>query len=205
MNSWICLAEISDLDVVLFASLILLVFLGFIAFFVFSAWVTRHQTGVSPFSGLPLRRGDDLPYEGAKKVLQFLYDRHEYDNRIFDIKRAAVCRETGRVFPNCISWFNTVSVDWSYPPKRFPGNYVSWGSLTYEQQEAIRKIHDSLEGFQTEQSSANSAPSQIEPEFAFLKPGPLYVDVDTKVLLGWQEVPDSDFEVLIVQKPRKKF
>ena len=34
------------------------------------------------------------------------------------------------------------------------------------------------------------------------RPGPLYVDIETKVLLGWKVVPGTDLEVLIVQKPK---
>jgi hypothetical protein len=30
------------------------------------------------------------------------------------------------------------------------------------------------------------------------------VDLETKVLLGWKEVPDTHLEVLIVQKPLSK-
>lgn len=153
---------------------------------------------------MPLRNASDLPYESARKILQFLYDKHEYDNRIFDIKKAAFCRETGRIFPNSVTWLNTINVDWTFLKKRYPGNYVSWGSLTASQQEAIKNAHKSIEAYQTLHSSSKTAPSEIEAEYAFAKPGPLYVDIETKTLLGWQCVPDSQFEVLILQKPKKK-
>ncbi|HEV8052714.1 MAG TPA: hypothetical protein VGP47_09475, partial [Parachlamydiaceae bacterium] len=80
--------------------------------------------------------------------------------------------------------------------------YVSWGSLTAEQQGIIRNGHDSLEGFQTDFSSPNPLPRAVEAKYALSKPGPLYVDINTKVLLGWKCVPDTDLEVLIVQKPK---
>jgi hypothetical protein len=89
--------------------------------------------------------------------------------------------------------------------KRYPGNYVSWGSLTSEQQKVIMESHHLFEGYQNEFSCPIPSPRLIEPEYSFTKPGPLYVDVDTKVLLGWKCVPDTEFEVLIVTKPRGIF
>ena len=83
------------------------------------------------------------------------------------------------------------------------GNYVSWGSLTKESQDAIRDAHASLDGFQTSESSPTPSPRAIEPEYVYTKPGPLYVDLETKVLLGWKVVPGTELEVLIVQKPIK--
>jgi hypothetical protein len=94
-------------------------------------------------------------------------------------------------------------VDWTFLQKRYPGHWVSWGSLSKEQQEAIRDVHESLGKFQTQESSPTPAPRAVEPEYAYTKPGPLYVDLETKILLGWQVVPGTDFEVLIVQKPIK--
>jgi hypothetical protein len=137
-----------------------------------------------------------------EKVLRYLYRYKQYDNRLFDLSKASFCRETGRIFQDSITWYDTISVDWGFLQKRYPGNYVSWGSLTLEQQSDIRDRHDALDGFQTERSSRRSSPRDVEPEFAFTKPGPLYVDVNTGILLGWKEVPGTDLEVLIVQKPK---
>lgn len=195
-------ALISNSDVALFASLILLVFLLLMGVFVFGIWMSRRHTTLSIYSGLPLRRGSELSFSSTEKVLRFLFTRHQYDNRIFDLKRAAVCRETGRIFPNAVTWFDTIKVDWTFLQKRYPGKYVSWGSLTQEQQEIIRAAHDDdLKGYQTAFSSPNPSPKKIEPQYALAKPGPLYVDIETNVLLGWQCVPDTELEVLIVQKP----
>ena len=66
---------------------------------------------------------------------------HEYDNSIFDFGKAAFCRETGRIFPNVVTWYGTIKVDWTFLNKRYPGNYVSWGSLSEYQQEMIRSAH----------------------------------------------------------------
>ncbi len=192
-------------DVAFFSFLVLLSFLVLVATFFFGYWISRRRTCPSPYSSLPLRRGSDLPYSSMEKILRYLYTLHQYDNRMFDLNQAAYCRETGRVFPKAVGLFGTIHVDWNFLQKRYPGQYVSWGSLTEQQQEAIRDAHYSLEGFQTDFSSGQASPRMIEPEFAFAKPGPLYVDLTTYVVLGWKCVPNTEFEVLIAQKPRKIF
>lgn len=201
--SRIFVAVVRDSDVILFSIIILAVFILIVIAFYFGAKARRKAVSRSPYTGVPLRRASDLPYDSARAVLQFLYDRHEYDNRLIDLKRAAVCRETGRIFPNCVTWLDTIHVDWDFLQKRFPGNWVSWGSLVDVQKVAITDAHESLEGFQTAVSCSNPSPKLIEQKYVFVKPGPLYVDMDTKILMGWQCVTDTDFEVLIVQRPKK--
>lgn len=177
---------------------------GALAFFCWFNWRLSHRTvDNSPYTGLPLRRGADLGFYQAEQVYKYLFDLKQYDNRMFDLKKAAFCRDTGRIFPDAINWLDCIRVDWNFLQKRFKGHFVSWGSLTFAQQEAIRAMHDSLEGFETIFSSSQPQPKMVEPEFAFRKPGPLYVDVNTNVLVGWKEVPGTELEVLIVQRPVK--
>lgn len=192
-------------DVAFFSFAILFVFLLLMATFLFGYWVSKRQVTLSPYSKRPLRRGSDLSYSGIEKILRYLYHLHEFHNRMFDLNRAAYCRETGRVFPNALTWYGTLNVDWGFLQKRYPGNWVSWGSLTEDQKEAVLRAHHRLEGYQMDHSSQQPSPRQVEPEYAFAKPGPLYVDMETKILLGWKCIPDSDYEVLIVTKPRGKF
>lgn len=192
-------------DVVWFSFAILFVFTLLIAVFFYGLWVQKHQVCLSPYTKTPLRLGSTIPYQTAEKVLRYLFYMHQYDNRMFDVRKAAFCRETGRLFPNAVSYFDTIFVNWSFLEKRFPGSYVSWGSLSPTQKEMIRSNHYSLEGYQTEYSSLNPSPRGVEAAFAYAKPGPLYVDLETKVLLGWKLVPDTDLEVLIVQKPKELF
>lgn len=194
-------ATVTSYQVGMFALIILLVFAGLIVWFIANILLSKKGNPQSPYTGKPLRRGSDIPYTVAMKVLRFLYDMFEYDNRIFNIRRAAVCRETGRIFPNAVTWYGLIDVDWSFLQKRYPGKYVSWGSLSSEQQEIIAAAHDSLEGYQTAFSSPTPTPKGVEKKYAYIKPGPLYVDIETKVLLGWKCVPDTDMEVLVVQKP----
>lgn len=167
--------------------------------------ILNRPPSVSPYTKMPLRRASDLSYDTKERVLRYLFDLHQYDNPMFDFEKASLCRETGRLFPNTVTWYGTIVVDWTFINKRYPGNYVSWGSLSDYQKEIVNAAHYSLDGFQTQYSSTHSAPSQIEPFYATSVPGPLYVDLDTKVLLGWKSVPMTDLEVLIVQKPKGLF
>jgi len=197
------LAVVSSTQVALFGLLIILIFLVIFALCIFGVWLNkkRNQGCPSPYSRLPLRRASELSYSSKEKILRYLYNMHQYDNRIFEFRWSALCRETGRVFTNAITWYDTIKVDWTFLQKRLPGQYVSWGSLTGEQQDIVRNAHDNLDAFQTEFSSPIPQPSVIEAKYAFTKPGPLYVDIQTNILLGWQIVPDTELEVLIVQKP----
>jgi len=196
------MAETGSGWVILFSLSILLAFAVLCLFFWLGWWMSQREQGVSPYTGIPLRRASELSYYSAERVLHYLNDFKKYDNRIFKLSKAAFCRETGRIFQDSINWLDYIYVDWTFLRKRYKGDYVSWGSLTESQQDAVRRSHESLEGFQTERSSPTPSPRNIEPEFAYTKPGPLYVDVQTDTLLGWKIVPGTDLEVLIVQKPK---
>jgi len=169
----------------------------------YSIKFSEQSRGRSPYTGMPLRRAKELSYYSMERIILFLNSFGEYDNRPFYFRKSAFCRDTGRIFPKCITWLDTIKLDWTFLQKRYPGTWVSWGSLNDVQQQAIREAHFSLEGFQTSQSSPSPAPRAIEPEYVYTIPGPLYVDLQTKTLLGWKMVPDTEFEVLIVQKPKR--
>lgn len=190
-------------SVLMFSALIMLSF-AFLALLFWIGWrITQRSQAISPYTGVPLRRTTEISYYSAERVLRYLYDLHQYDNRIFKLRKAAFCRETGRIFQDCVTIFDTIRIDWSFLQKRFRGNWVSWGSLNEYQQKEIREAHESLDKFQTFESSPIPSPRGIEPQYAYSKPGPLYVDLDSKCLLGWQIVPGTELEVLIVQKPIK--
>lgn len=195
------IAVVSHEDLVYFGLALFLVILGLLANAIFSWWMNRHPVCPCPYTNYPLRKAFDIHYLTKGKVLRYLFDMHDYYNRMFDFNQAAIERLTGRIFPNALNWYGAIRVKWDFLQKRYPGEFVSWGSLTEEQQLFIIDKHSSLEGFQTEFSSSRSSPRAIEPEYTYKKPGPLYVDVDTSVLLGWKCVPGTDLEVLIVQKP----
>lgn len=202
LNHVAYLAEVSAEAVIWFSLGVLGAFFLLFGAFWFSWWLRNRPASLSPYTGTPLRLASQLSYYSIERTLRFLYEMQDYENRIFDLRQATFCRETGRIFPNSITWYNAISVDWDFLQKRYPGKYVSWGSLTKDQQQDIRELHESLEGFQTEESSTSATPRAVEPYFALLKPGPLYVDVETHVVLGWKCVPQTNMEVLIVQKPK---
>jgi len=190
-------------DVIVFSLVILLTFAGLIALLLIGIYVDRHRTSPSPYTGLPLRRAEDIPYFSKERILRYLYNYHEYDNRILSFKKSSFCRDTGRIFQNSVNLLGMIKVDWNFLSHRHPGKYVSWGSLGMAQKRYIMERHHSLEGFQTEYSSPEPAPKNISREFSYYSPGPLYVDLDTNILLGWKIVPETEFEVLIVQHPIK--
>ena len=195
------LATVSSVDIAIFSFIILLTVVILFSLFLYGIWLDRLPNSLSPYSRQLLSFGYDLSNRSAESILLYLYKLYEYDNLIFDLKRAAVCRETGRVFPNAITWYGKIQVDWTFLNKRHKGVYVSWGSLSNEQQMSILNAHESLEGFQTEFSSPIANPKSIEAKYAHASPGPLYVDIESYTLLGWKVVPKTDLEVLIVQKP----
>ncbi len=190
----------SDILVVL---LVLLVVFGLMGALAWWNWQYSVEIdAISLYAKSPLRRVQDLSYGAIGKVYLYLTSYHQYDNRMFNIQRITYCRETGRIFPDSIDIFGRVHLNWTFLNKRHRGTWVSWGSLTQAQQESIRRAHTSLEDYQTQFSSPQPSPRAIEPQYAMSKPGPLYVDIETKTLLGWKVVPGTDLEVLIVQKPK---
>lgn len=197
------LGALTDADIFIFWLIFIAVLIGLAVIAFFSWKLTHRSVDPSPYTGMPLRRGSDIGDYSAEKIYKYLHQLQQYDNRMYNLKKASYCMETGRIFPNSITWLESIRVDWSFIQKRYKGHYVSWGSLTKDQQDAIRKEHGALSGYNTEYSSSNPLPRLIEPEFAYSKPGPLYVDVNTHILLGWKQVPGTEFEVLIVQKPLK--
>lgn len=201
MNCRIPIAEVLPTDVMLFGFAILGVFFVLFAVFWIGWRLSSRRECLSPYSGMPLRRCTDLSYYSVERVLRYLYELRDYENQLFDLRKASFCRETGRIFPNSVTWLDSIHVDWNFLNKRYAGNFVSWGSLTPEQQDEVRSKHKSLDGFQTEHSSKNASPRSIEPQFALMQPGPLYVDIDQYVLVGWKSVPSTNLEVLMVQRP----
>lgn len=154
------------------------------------------------YTQVPLHPMYDISYDSLAKVHYFLEEYPGYENRQLRFSRAMVCRDTGKIFPECISWSGKARLEWDFLKKKHPGTYISWGSLSDEQKRSFEEDHDSLEGFQTGFSCNEPLPKNITTDYAFAKPGPLYVDLETRVLIGWKYVPETELEVLIVQKPR---
>jgi hypothetical protein len=188
-------------------AIFLLSFSVFIVVILFSsliwlAWyLGKKRVSMSPYSKKPMTYGVDLAVSIAKQIEQYLSSLPQPENTPFDITKAAICLETNRIFPDCVNRGELIRLDWEFLVKRHRGRYVSWGSLTEVQKATIRLCHSTLEGFQTEVSSSKPLPQDIEPYYALARPGPLYVDIATRTLLGWKRAPGTDFEVLVVQLP----
>jgi hypothetical protein len=199
------MSALTEEDILFLGVAAFVVFLFLLYWFIVAIMHGATEVCPSPYTGHPLRKAVDIPWMTKEKVLRYLYERVDYANRMIDFDRAAFCRETGRIFTNCVDWRGKIKVDWTFLKKHFPGNYVSWGSLNRDQQEYIRDKHRSLEGYQIHYSSQNSSPKRVEEEYALMKPGPLYVDLETGILIGWKCVPDTELEILIVQRPVEQY
>lgn len=192
---------ITDWEIVQFVLVLFFVLALLIVYFFYSFIAHNRRGDVSPYSGMPLRPAKEMTYATQDKVNHYLMGLHDFDNRPIDFSKSSFCRETGRIFPHSITWSGAIKLDWSFIKKRYPGNFVSWGSLSEDKKKAIEAVHTNLFEFQREISSKNPSPRLIEEEIALAKPGPLYVDPETRVLMGWKQVPDTDLELLIIQKP----
>lgn len=187
----------------LFVTGILIFSLLFMALFLTLGWLLTKKPNIprSPYTNLPVRRAEGLPYETKRRVYLFLEAIHQYDNRPFKFNRALHDRETGRLFQDAIDWKGKATLDWSFLQKRYPGTWISWGSLSDELKEQIRNRHENLDGFEIYTSSKQPSPRAIEAKYSYNRPGPLYVDITTGILLGWKVVTDTELEVLVVQHP----
>lgn len=198
-----CLAAVTSQEIVYFILFIFLVLLGLAATTFFAWLVGKRDNSLSPYTGQQLRSASEMHWMTREKVLRYLFEIQNYDNQMIDLHRAAFCRETGRLFPEALTWYGSLNVDWDFIQKRHKGSFVSWGSLPEEQRLIISDKHESMEGFQTEISSPTASPRKVDEFYAMTKPGPLYVDVSTGILMGWKIVPETELEVLIVQKPKE--
>lgn len=187
------------------------IFLLFFSFFLMIAvfsfllwvgwWVSIKKGSVCPYTKKPMKLGVDVAASVGRYVEDFMLSFPQPENKPFDFRYAAISEETGRIFPDCVKKAEIVRLDWTFIQKRYPGKYVSWGSLSDYEKANISLCHESMAGFQTEQSCPNPVPQDTLVPYTLTKPGPLYVDRQTKILLGWKEVHGTEFEVLIVQKP----
>jgi hypothetical protein len=164
-------------------------------------WVTRQRGSLSPYSRQPMMYGVDLPQSIARHIEEYMKSLDQKENPPFDMNRAAICLKTGRIFPDCVGKSGIIRLGWDFLEKRYPGRWVSWGALPEVQRATIKLCHRSVEGFQLECCSPKPDPSDVDDYYALAKPGPLYVDISRRILLGWKHIPGTTFEVLIVQKP----
>ncbi len=186
--------------IILLASFLLVI--GVMMFLLWIGWFSSKKRGSqSPYSKQPMSLGVDIAPSIRRFVDEFMLSHPQPENEPFEFDTAAICQETGRIFPNAVFRGQFVRLGWDFLERRYPGRYVSWGSLDEQEQATLRMLHESLAGYQTEMSCPRALPSEVDSYYGLTKPGPLYVDRVKKVLLGWKEVPGTEFEVLIVQLP----
>ena len=193
------------------STIIFTFFLGFVLFLAaiffvlwLGWWLTNRKGSKSPYSQNQLRYGEDLSYFALQRIQEFIITLQQPENSIKHLKNSAICQDTGRVFFNVLDFFGVVRLKKDFLSTRYPGNYVSWGSLTEDEKKYIASCHTSMKGFQVESSSTHYDPLQIDSYHATLKPGPLYVDKAARILLGWQSVPGTALEILVIQFPKEE-
>ncbi|MCE5295055.1 MAG: hypothetical protein LLF94_10660 [Chlamydiales bacterium] len=167
----------------------------------FGWWVSKKKGSLCPYTKKPMSLGIDIVPSVRKYVNEFLESHPQPENKPIEFEHAAISPDTGRIFADVVMRGTFVRLDWSFLSKRFPGRWVSWGSLDEMEQATIRLCHESMAGYQTESSCPRRLPQEIDIHYGLSIPGPLYVDRNTKNLLGWKTVPGTEFEVLIVQTP----
>lgn len=176
--------------------------LAILLLFLFLGWKREVIHGNRcPYTNGVMQFGVDIARSLQTHINAFVHEFPEEDNPEIDFSKAALSPMTGRIFPDCVVNGKKIVLDWSFLQKRCPGSFLSWGAFSEEEKGVLRLLHPSLEGFQTEQSSSMPRPERVEREYALLSPGPLYVERNTKIVVGWKRVPGTSFEVLIVQRP----
>ncbi len=148
-------------------------------------WRTHLKGRKSPFSGQNLARGKGILYPSAEKIHLFSSQLSVPENEEIDLSKAAFCRQTNRIFPNAITVFDEINVRRDYLSKYYSSKLTPWFLLSDAFRKEIENAHSSLDGFQIGKS---------------LKPGPLFVDKKNRTLVGWKQIPETEMEILVIQK-----
>lgn len=196
--------EVISSALLLIFLLVILSLIFIVGLFALGYWWTIRRGCKCPYVKQPLEPATLLSYEAVEKIHSFMSHLNSEENPAFELKEAAVCRETGRIFPGALGKHGRIYVDWRFLQKRRPGKWASWGSLSEAKQRKVRSMHITLRGYQTENSCPARSPKAISLMYSMTKPGPLYVDMKTGTLMGWKQVPDSNFELLVVQLPKRR-
>ncbi len=191
------LLALSSSSLILFFALFLFVVVLLALLIGFGWWWSARQGTQSPYGGGFMRRGSELEYSALEKVHHFWAGLDSMPNPPLDLKKAFICARTGRIFTAGLGkdFLYKRAGDW------ISGPLISWGSLDESQKSILKRMHESLDGFNTERSSRKRRPEHTEKEFWDLKPGPLYVNLSTACLVGWKCVPGTNLEVLVIQRP----
>ena len=162
-----------------------------IALFWFGWRMTQRSHSVSPYTGIPLRRTTEISYYSAERILKYLYDLHQYDNRIFKSNRLLFAGKRGGFFkiasPGMMSSASIgISCRNGIPATMSPGEAYQ------ETQDAIREAHASIWMDFRQRNPPPLLSAHDRTGICLYKTGPLYVDPETKVLLGWKKSPEPN-------------
>ena len=175
---------------------------GLLSLFFWLGWRWTHRGTVqSPYADGGLRRVEELTYASVAHLQTFLADLDSAQHPPFDLTQSVICSRSGRIFFSSLNAFGEPSLSWRFLKRYYRGKLVSWGSLSPREQAAVCARHSDMAGYQCALSSPRARPQDVEREYALMKPGPLYVDPERAVLLGWKCVPCTDLEVLVPRYP----
>jgi hypothetical protein len=160
-------------------------------FFLAGWWIYNRDHQTTPYGTGPLCRGTDLSFSALEQLHKFTLQEGQQP---IQLEKASVCLQTGRVFPHTINRRKVIRTGWAFLPK---GEWIHWGALTDEEKTIIGETHSTLEGFQTLHAPTEPSPKRVPRAFTLVKPGPLYVNLSTKELIGWKCVPGTDLEILV--------
>jgi hypothetical protein len=162
--------------------ILMFLFTGGIGLFFWIGWWRTNRVGGKSFSmtGGELAPGDLIAFHSVQRVHDFMLSKPQPENTPFKPKDAAVCRETGRVFPNARDGFGVIRVKSSYPNRRWKGSWVLWKELSRAERSRVEGKHGDLSAYESEG---------------------LYADPFDALIMGWQKVPGTELQVLIVEKP----
>lgn len=137
---------------------------------------TNGRWGKSPFTGANLKLGSELTFDAANKVSRYMLDHSSDQNPGFDITRAAICPDTGRIFPNAIGELEIPKVSKNYLVHLAKGEWTPVSSLSDKGKERlINHVED----------------------FSSYAQDSLYIDLNTATLIGWKRVPGTSLQLLI--------
>ena len=178
-NLWYFLLSFFTLGMIIGGIALILFFLG--------GWWLFNRTGSkSPFTNGEMRKGIDVSYSAVQKIYAFISNFDPILNPRFDIKKAVICKQTGRIFPKSVNSFGVICIPKYYIKHYAKGSWLEWSELTQEQQlDYKHRGTHLLKGYIMRKHN---------------QPGLLYVNLEHRLLMGWQQVPGTDFELLIKNK-----
>jgi hypothetical protein len=181
-------------------------FIGCVSLFLFFGggwWIFFKKRAKSPFSNTFLEPCEKvLSFAAIEKVFRFLNRIHDEYNERFDLKRATICLKTGRIFPNTINRFGIIKIPENYIIHYAKTPLILYASLDKKIKGFLYEKDKVLQGYQT-YTNLDSSKLEIEKSVELMKPGPLYLDPKTGFFLGWQIVPGTSLELLVVKVIKK--